>query len=400
MRIMVFSELLYPQGGGAELATWLYVKMLAEEGYDLFIVTTKQPNEHAFEIIHGRIRTYELPIRVLFGTRYYTLANIGILISNFITKLIKKCDVVYIPGTWYSVIPVAKFHKKPVIVHLHNYSIACPTSLMYDFAKQFVNSCSLKSFMLHERIEKKRNLLSTMASCFMNEMLGKYYNRLGELADALIFVSSAQMRLILSKIPTLRYKSYLIYNPIPDLPFIKTKERGVSYFGGKSFVKGFYVLMQALKTLKIKNIEVYLTKTSENPKKLKISDGVSINLLPRVDNKVLHEVIMSKTSVVVIPSLYPEPSPYTLIESMLHGKLIIASNIGGIPEIVGNHLIGVKLIEPGDYVALANTLDHFLSLNLEEVNEIGIKNREYMLRKIDNEKILKDFIRVLHRVLN
>ncbi|MEM3503634.1 MAG: hypothetical protein QW134_05370, partial [Nitrososphaeria archaeon] len=88
MRILVFSELLYPHGGGAELATWLYAKMLAEKGFELSIVTSKFPNELSFETIGKQIKIYRFPIRALFGTRYYTLANIGLLTSNSIIKLI------------------------------------------------------------------------------------------------------------------------------------------------------------------------------------------------------------------------------------------------------------------------------------------------------------------------
>ncbi|MEM2704256.1 MAG: glycosyltransferase family 4 protein [Candidatus Bathyarchaeia archaeon] len=397
MKILIFSELLYPHGGGAELATWLYAKMLAEKGFDLSIVTSKFPNEQSFEIINDRIKVYRFPMRAFFGTRYHTLANIGTLMSNLMTKLIKRSDIVYIPGGWYSAIPIAKAHRKPIVVHLHNYSIACPTSLMYDFARQSVGSCSLKSFMLHEYIEKGRSLPSIIASCFINEFFGRYYNRLAEVADASIFVSKAQMELVLSKIPSLRDKSHVVYNPLPDIPLIKAERKGIGYFGGKSFVKGFYILIHALKMLKGNNFEAYLTKTSDEPKKLEMTNGIIVNLLPKIDFKNIKN-IMRKISIVTIPSLWPEPLPYTLIESMLYGKLIIASNIGGIPEIVDRHLEGVKLVRPEDYVAIAEMLDYFLSLNLEKIDEIGMKNKEYALKRLDNEATLKNFIKILYRV--
>lgn len=397
MKIIIFSELLHPHGGGAELATWLYAKLLAERGFDVSIITSKFPNQQSFEIIDERIKIYRFPNRVLFGTRYYTLANIGILMGNLINKLVKRSDVVYIPGGWYSAILLAKIYKKPVVLHLHNYFLACSLSLMYDFVRQGVGSSSLGSFILHEYIEKKRNTPSVIASSFANEFIGKYYSKLAKIADALIFVSKAQRNLVLSKIPSLREKSYVVYNPLPDTPLAKTERKGIGYFGGKSFVKGFHVLMRSLKMLNTNDLEVYLANTSEEHKKLKMSNGVLINLMPKLDKKSI-ENIRKKISIVTIPSLHPEPLPYTFVESMLSGKLVIASNVGGIPEIVDRNMDGVKLVKPGDYVEIAEALDYFLSLNLEEINEMGVKNREFILKRINNKAIMKDFTRILYSV--
>jgi len=395
MRILIFSELFYPHGGGAELATWLYSKLLAKEGFKITVVTSKFPNESPYELLDGGVEIFRVPMKMMFGTRYYMLVNAGVLLSSFVNKLIKQSDIIYVPSGWYSVIPIAKIHRKPVVVHLHNYSIVCPTSLMYDFTKQEVGSSSLKSFIIHEMVEKRRKAGSVAFSAMTNELLGKYYNRLGTLADALIFVSRAQANLILSKVPHLKEKSYIIYNPIPDLPLIRAESKGIGYFGGKSFVKGFHVLMRALKSVQCRNVIAYLTMTSEKHYTTKVGNGVIINFLPRVET--LKDVI-NKIMCVVIPSIWPEPSPYILIESILYGKLVIASNIGGIPEILNGMTSGVKIIKPGDYNEIANGLDYFLSLALEEANELGAKNRKHILWKFDNNKTIKSFTNILNKM--
>jgi len=107
---------------------------------------------------------------------------------------------------------------------------------------------------------------------------------------------------------------------------------------------------------------------------------------------------MKKTSVVAIPSLMPEPLPYTLLESMLCGKLVIASNVGGMPEMVDGAPPGVKLVKPADSKEIADALASFLMLGLEETNEVGVRNREYILEKFDNEKATRFFIDTLNKV--
>jgi len=395
MRILIFSELFYPHGGGAELATWLYSKLLAEKGFEITIVTKHFPGEPLIESVSSGIRIYRLPMKMTFGSRYDTLVNVGVLLSNFMNRLFSENDIVYIPASWYSAIPMAKIHKKPVVVHLHNYSITCPTSLMYDFTKQKVGSSSLKSFILHEVIERRRGIASVVASSLMNELLGRYYNKWGMLADALIFVSNAQANLVLSKVPQIKEKSHVIYNPIPSIPYVKAESRGLGYFGGKSFVKGFYTLMRALNSLRERNVKVYMTRMSRKRVTAKVGNGILVDFLPKVNNL---RSIMQKLSVVVIPSLWPEPSPYILIESMMYGKLVVASNVGGIPEIVAGIKSGVKLVKPGEYDEISEGLNSFLTLELEEANEIGIKLREHILRKFDNNKAIKSFINVLDRI--
>jgi len=269
---------------------------------------------------------------------------------------------------------------------------------MYDFVEQKVDPSSLKSFILHELIEKKRKPHVVIVSSVMNELLGKHYNRLGVLADALIFVSNAQMNLVLSKVPNIRRKSYVIYNPIPNDPLIRAEKMGIGYFGGRRFVKGFHILMRALKSLKhSSNIEVYMTMTSEKHKIIKLNNGIVINLLPKLNRNSFLD-LMKKLSIVVIPSLWPEPLPYTLAESMLYGKLVIVSKIGGIPEMVDETSLGLKLIRAGDYRELTDGLTSFLSFKLEQANEVGFKNREYLLQKFDNERTIKSFIDILNSI--
>jgi glycosyltransferase involved in cell wall biosynthesis len=398
MRILIFSELFYPHGGGAELATWLYSKLLAEKGFEITVVTRQFPNEPYTELLKDKISIFRIPMKMMLGTRYDTLANIGIMAISFIRNLIKQNDVIYIPTNWYSAIPVARIHKKPVIVHVHNYSITCPTSLMYDFDEQCVKASSSKSFILHEIIERKRGGLWVAASSFMNEFLGKHYNRIAMHADALIFVSNAQMNLVVQRVPHIRKKSYAIYNPIPNDPLIRAENKGMGYFGGRSFVKGFSILIRALESLKHPiNFEAYMAMTSEEHNTAKIGNGILVNFLPRL-NRASFLGIMKKLSIVVVPSLCPEPLPYTLIESMLSGKLVVASRIGGIPEMVDQTSSGVELIEPGDYKEIADALASFLTLELEEANEIGIKNREHILRKFDNKITIESFVEILNRV--
>jgi glycosyltransferase involved in cell wall biosynthesis len=64
------------------------------------------------------------------------------------------------------------------------------------------------------------------------------------------------------------------------------------------------------------------------------------------------EPYVADLDVLVVPSLYPDPFPRTVIEAMALGVPVVASDIGGIPEAVRDGREGF-LVPPGDAQALA-----------------------------------------------
>lgn len=66
--------------------------------------------------------------------------------------------------------------------------------------------------------------------------------------------------------------------------------------------------------------------------------------------------LMHQHGVVVIPSLWDEPFPRTALEAMASGRLVVASRIGGLPEVVIDGRTGL-LASVGDPVELAETLE-------------------------------------------
>src|SRR5208337_832744 len=52
------------------------------------------------------------------------------------------------------------------------------------------------------------------------------------------------------------------------------------------------------------------------------------------------ERIYAQTDVLILPSIWPENQPLTIIEAMSSGIPVIASDIGGIPELVDDGIDG------------------------------------------------------------
>src|SRR5690606_3489981 len=64
--------------------------------------------------------------------------------------------------------------------------------------------------------------------------------------------------------------------------------------------------------------------------------------------------LLAAADVVVVPSVWPEPFALTALEGMAAGAAVVASDVGGVPEAVGD--AGV-LVPPGQPRALADALE-------------------------------------------
>lgn len=88
------------------------------------------------------------------------------------------------------------------------------------------------------------------------------------------------------------------------------------------------------------------------------------------------EKIMSSADIFVLPSL-SEGRPTVILEAMASGKPVIATNVGGVPEIV-NDQIGI-LISPEDSVGLAEAINNLLE-DKELMEKMGKNAREQSMQ--------------------
>ena len=82
--------------------------------------------------------------------------------------------------------------------------------------------------------------------------------------------------------------------------------------------------------------------------------GSFIRILGRVDHAKLHEKIYRNHNVLLVPSL-SEGIPKVILEGMAAGLAIVASNVGGIPDLLGDGKRG-WLVSPGSVDSLVGAL--------------------------------------------
>jgi len=88
-------------------------------------------------------------------------------------------------------------------------------------------------------------------------------------------------------------------------------------------------------------------------------------------------------------------SPLTLQEAQLMEKPVIATNVGGIPELMKDGETGF-LIEKGNSIELFEKLSLLLK-NLEKSKKMGGKGREFIKNEFNMDKICNDFLNHLRK---
>ncbi|HWO41241.1 MAG TPA: glycosyltransferase family 4 protein [Candidatus Eisenbacteria bacterium] len=105
----------------------------------------------------------------------------------------------------------------------------------------------------------------------------------------------------------------------------------------------------------------------------------------------------SQAWVQVVPSLWAEPFGIVAAEAMMRGTAVIASNSGGLAEIVRDGETGF-LVPPGDIEALAGRLTQILQ-DRALTQRLGDAGRKTALRDFNESRYVDNFLRLYERVL-
>ena len=152
--------------------------------------------------------------------------------------------------------------------------------------------------------------------------------------------------------------------------------------------KGLIYLLEAIKKIKDKEFDVILIGSGENPDKEKMTKFIekhqlkNIHLIEFIPNAVNY---LKAFDIFILPST-KEGLPYTIIEAMAAEVPVIATNIGGIPEMIENNINGI-LIESKNSQLLAVKILELIN-NPETTKEMTRKSRQ----KVEKEFTLDQMI--------
>ncbi len=198
------------------------------------------------------------------------------------------------------------------------------------------------------------------------------------LSDLIITVSSATRDSIIAKSPALKDKVRVVYNGVDGKSLKRSTSRDIRrefdlerdapvigcigiidpVKGQEILIKGSALIKESLPSLKVlivgdtlvENQKHYREKLEILAKKLNLADTIIFTGF-RDD---VYDVMMG-LDILVHPAIYPEPFPRILLEASALERAIVATRVGGIPELLEEGKSAI-LIPPSDPKALADAV--------------------------------------------
>ncbi len=181
------------------------------------------------------------------------------------------------------------------------------------------------------------------------------------------------------------------------------KNKPVVLFSGRFIaLKGINILIKAMRQVisETKDVHFAFAGPEANSKWVRMfeHEGIpphSYSFLGYIPHAEMPE-IYSNSSIFVLPSLI-ESFPFSILEAMSSGSAVIASNVGGVPEIIDDEVDGL-LVQPGNPEILAKKL-LFLLDNESETKKLSKKARKKILGEFTSEIMSNKTEKIYEQIL-
>lgn len=409
MRILQVNKFYYPQGGADKYFINL-TDALRKAGNEVIIFSMAHPANLPSEFSKYFVSQINFnnsswrdklkaPGRIIYSLE--AKRKFKKLINDF------RPDIIHLHNIYHQISPsilgVAKKAGIPVVMHLHDYKLICPNYQLFAGGK-VCEACKPKKYCkcAQKKCFKGSFTQSLLASLemFIHHSILKIYKK-----NIDIFIAPSDfMKKKIVEFGWSAEKIKVIINPV----FSETdkninanqselEEDYLLYFGRLSKEKGLNTLIEAAALTGAKLKFAGNGPEEESLKEAAKKNGVQADFLGFKDDAELRQIIL-KAKAVIIPSIWYENMPLSLLEALSLGKIVIAANIGGIPEIIKDKENGFlfdlySANDLGVKIKLLNTLDTRTIQVIKEQAKQSVANltKENNLREVLNiyQTILK-----------
>jgi glycosyltransferase involved in cell wall biosynthesis len=97
--------------------------------------------------------------------------------------------------------------------------------------------------------------------------------------------------------------------------------------------------------------------------------------------------LLEGAALCVVPSVWHDAFPTSVLEALLRARPVVATRVGGIPEMVVDGVTGL-LVEPGDEAGLAAAMRSLL-LDPSRAEQLGQAGRQYARERFSPEEQIR-----------
>ncbi|MDF2943985.1 MAG: hypothetical protein K0S01_2843 [Herbinix sp.] len=342
MKILMINKFLYARGG-AETYFLKIGNFLEQAGhqveyfgmYDEKNLVKNSANEYTTEMdFHTKgIEKLFYPFRIIYS--FEAKRKVRNVIQKF------KPDIVHLNNINFQLTPsiIEEIHKHhiPMVQTVHDYQMLCPNHLMFDIHTK--KTCELCLNGSKWNCTKKNCIASSKIKSAIGSIEAILYRKRKtyQLVD-LYICPSHFIEDKLHQSNQFYGKTITIHNfiELKEIEDYSTKGDYVLYFGRLSEEKGLEMFLDCCRKLSHINFKIAGT----GPLADKCKDIPNVEFVGFKSGEEL-DTLIRRAKFSVYPSIWYENSPLAVLESKSLGTPVIASKMGGIPELIEDNETGI-----------------------------------------------------------
>lgn len=289
------------------------------------------------------------------------------LIEDF-SPTVAHLHNVYHHISW-SILPVLKRHRIPVLMTLHDLKLLCPAHSMYR-SGAVCSKCASGAFLNAVRHSCVKQSRAGSLIAAIDNILARTVGIVDRHVDVFIVPSRFYQKLF-SDFGFPKDKLAYIPNFSQSVHHAIQEESGdrYLYFGRLSHEKGVQVLIRAASRLRAK---VTIAGTGPAYADLRsLADKLMVDCaFVGHLNKESLALEIQRCRAVVLPSISYENAPLTILEAMRYGKVVVGTRSGGITELIVDGKTGF-LFDPNDELALCLHLETLTKMSNLKLAAMG-----------------------------
>jgi glycosyltransferase involved in cell wall biosynthesis len=234
-----------------------------------------------------------------------------------------------LPGLTTGLWSRARARGIPVVHTLHDYYLTCVRSLRFSGGDRCASTCTSCRVLTGQR-RRAAALVDTVVS--VSERTLAVHRENG--------VFTGYTRSVVIRNPPPKVESQLEAVDVSNRPLV------FGFLGRSCIEKGSFDLAEAFKDMPRERARLVIAGHADDATRKRIAEEAGtaeVSFLGFVSP----ESFFKQIDVMVLPSLWEEPSPMTVGESFAYARPVVGARRGGIPELIDDERAG-WLYEPGE----------------------------------------------------
>jgi glycogen(starch) synthase len=383
MKLLIYSHFFAPSTGGVEtivMSLALGLASFRSPAGDAQFDVTVATNTPA-----GAFDDSALPFQMI---RQPSLGRLW--------GLVRACDVVHMAGPALLPLMLARVAGKPVVLEHHGFQCICPNGQL--FIEKSATPCPGHFMAGHHAVCIRCNSDAgwlTSVRLWLLTFARRFFA-----ARASANVTPTQWLGAMLQLPAMQHVAHGLRT---TARYSRSVMPGRIVFQGRLVTtKGCKLLLDAVELLHDEIRPFELVVIGDGPERAVLEKQVAesklqeqVRFTGHIEPGQLEEEIAS-AAVVVVPSLGGEVFGLVVVENMLRGVPVVASNLGAFVEVMGG---AGKNFRTGSAVDLAGRLAEFLA-DPSDAESCGQRGRQRVLDFYDRHRMMEGHIKVYQRVID